>query len=89
METVERTQVRLDEKQLEALRQVSSETGRSIASLIREGVDLHLNSRKGPCHEELIERARRAVGKFSSGKRDISVNHDRYLADAFRDWTFR
>jgi len=48
-------------------------------------VDLYLNTRKRASREDLIERARRAAGKFSSGKRDISINHDRYLAEAFRD----
>jgi len=82
---MERTQVQFEKHQLQALRQISSETGRSIADLVREGVDLYLQARKRPSRQELIERARRAAGKFSSGKKDISVNHDRYLAEAYSD----
>lgn len=77
--------MQFEKHQLQALRQISSETGRSIADLVREGVDLYLQARKRPSRQELIERARRAAGKFSSGKKDISVNHDRYLAEAYSD----
>ena len=32
--------------------------------------------------DERLKRALEIVGKFSSGKRDISRKHDAYLADA-------
>ena len=41
-----RTQVHLDEKQLQALKQRSAETGRSIADLVREGVNARAASGK-------------------------------------------
>jgi hypothetical protein len=78
-----RTQIQLDEKQLQALRQSSSETGRSIADLVREGVDLYLSSRKRPSREEQIQRALAASGKFASGTTDTSARHDHYLSEAF------
>jgi predicted DNA-binding protein len=80
-----RTQIRLEERQLEALRRFSSETGRSIAELVREGVNLYLRSQKRPSREEQIRRARAAPGKFASGKKDASARHDQYLAEAFRE----
>jgi hypothetical protein len=43
-----RTHIQLDEKQLQALRQCSAETGRSIADLVREGGKLYLGSRTRP-----------------------------------------
>lgn len=80
-----RIQVQLEEEQLAALREHSAETGRSIADVIREGVDLYLSARKRPSRAEQIRRALAASGKFSSGKKDISIRHDDYLADAFRE----
>lgn len=79
-----RTQIQLTENQQKALRQLSEATGRSISDLIRQGVDLCLSSEKRGNREELVERAIRAAGKFSSGARDTSTQHDRYLAEAFK-----
>jgi ribbon-helix-helix CopG family protein len=78
-----RTQVQLTDNQLKALRHASAETGKSIAELIRQGVDQYLAGRNEPSREERIDRAIRAAGKFASGLADISVNHDKYLAEAF------
>ncbi|MGD0296303.1 MAG: ribbon-helix-helix domain-containing protein [Bryobacteraceae bacterium] len=78
-----RTQIQLDEKQLQALRQASSETGRSIADLVREGVELYLKSQRRPSREEQVRRALAASGKFASGTTDTSARHDHYLAQAF------
>ena len=79
-----RTQIQLTAKQLQALRQVSAATGRSIADLIRQGVELYLSVQMGSSHEERRERAIGVAGKFSSGSKDVSVDHDRYLAEAFQ-----
>jgi hypothetical protein len=78
-----RTQVQLTDAQLEALRQASAATGRSVADLIREGVDQYLAGRGEPGRQERIERAINVAGKFSSGRNDVSSNHDRHLAEAF------
>ena len=78
-----RTQVQLTEQQIKALRQLSAETDRSIADLIREGVNLYLDARKGPSREELVRRALGVIGMSSSGLSDVSENHDRYLAEDF------
>ena len=80
-----RTQIQLDEQQLQALRQRSVETGRSIADLVREGVELYLTSQKRPSREEQVRRALAASGKFASGVTDTSARHDHYLAEAFRE----
>ena len=78
-----RTQVQLTESQMKALRQASAETGKSVAELIRQGVDRYLAGRNEPSREERIRRAIRAAGRFSSGASDVSVNHDKYLAKAY------
>ncbi|MBM3749107.1 MAG: CopG family transcriptional regulator [Acidobacteria bacterium] len=79
-----RTQVQLTERQLHALRQRSSATGRSIADLIRQGVELYVGPEQRPNREEQIERALRVAGKFSSGSAGGSQEHDRHLAEAWR-----
>jgi hypothetical protein len=78
-----RTQVQLTERQLKALRDASASTGRSVADLIREGVDQYLDGRSELGREERIERAISVAGRFSSGRTDVSVNHDKHLAEAF------
>ena len=80
-----RTQVQLTDRQLKALRQASAASGRSIADLIREGVDRYLAERSEIGREERIERAIRVAGKFASGHTDVSANHDRHLAEAFSE----
>jgi hypothetical protein len=78
-----RTQIQLTDRQVEALRHDSAATGRSVADLIRQGVDQYLAGRSDLGREERIERAIGVAGKFSSGRSDVSANHDRHLAEAF------
>jgi len=78
-----RTQVQLTEEQAETLRQLSAETGKSVAEMVRLGVELYLKARFRPSRKEQIERALRAAGKFASGPADVSKDHDRYLAEAY------
>jgi hypothetical protein len=78
-----RTQVQLTESELKALRQLSASTGKSIAELVRNGVDEYLAGRRLSPAEDRVERAIGVAGMFSSGRTDVSVKHDRYLADAF------
>ena len=76
-----RMQVQLTEEQVKTLRWVSRELGRSMADLVREGVSLYLESRRGPDREELVRRGLSVVGRFSAGPGDAGRNHDRYLAE--------
>jgi len=78
-----RTQVQLTDRQLEALRRDAAATGRSVADLIRQGVDQYLAGRSERWPEERVERAIQVAGKFSSGRSDVSTHHDRHLAEAF------
>lgn len=73
----------LTDRQLEALRRDSAATGRPIADLIRQGVDRYLAGRSELGRDERIERAIGVAGRFSSGRSDVSANHDKHLAEAF------
>ena len=77
-----RIQIRLEQKQLDALRERAAETGKSTAELVREGVTLYLGRPMGLSRQDQITRALRASGKFASGKQDTSKRHDRYFAEA-------
>jgi hypothetical protein len=75
-----RTQISLTAGQMEALRRVAAERGVSIAAVIREAVDEVIDGGDWP---ERRRRALAAAGRFSSGRSDVSVGHDEYLAEAF------
>lgn len=79
-----RTQVQLTAEQVDRLRLLAAESGQSMAELVRLGVDLYLSSRYQPTQNERIERALALAGRFASGLADVSAEHDRYLAEAYR-----
>ena len=79
-----RTQVQLTADQIRQLRQFSADTGRSVADLVREGVQMYLSARHRPGREQRVQRALDAAGRFSSGSSDGSARHDRHLIEAFR-----
>ncbi|NVM22934.1 MAG: ribbon-helix-helix protein, CopG family [Desulfobacterales bacterium] len=78
-----RTQVQLTEEQARLLRELSRTNRESIASLIRRAVNQFLMTRK-PDRSALYRQASTIVGKYEAGAHDISVEHDRYLEEAFR-----
>lgn len=77
-----RTQVQLTEEQARLLREISRTGRESIAALIRRAVDQFLMSRK-PDRFALYRQASTVVGKYEAGASDISLEHDRYLEEAF------
>ena len=78
-----RTQIQLTEVQAKALKRISMSRHLSIAELIRRAVDTLVKSSTVVDVEERHKRAIEIVGKFSSGRRNISKNHDRYLSEAY------
>ncbi len=78
-----KTQVHLTEQQASALKARAVAEGLSMAELVRRSVDAFLRTRAPLSHEEKKRRALDAVGQFRSGVGDLSVHHDRYLAEAF------
>jgi len=79
-----RTQVQLREEQVRALKELAAARGVSMAELIRQSVDAFIRSSRGVDAEERRRRAIAAAGRFRSGASDVSSDHDRYLAEAFR-----
>lgn len=79
-----RTQIQLEDEQIEWLRAEARARGMSISQLIREGIALfRANQERFP--EDKKKRALAAVGRFSSDISDVSERHDDYLAEAFSD----
>ena len=77
-----RTQIQLQEEQMEWLRFKARARGISVSRLIRESIKFYRT------HEEHLPNDRKikaleAVGRFSSGTSDISERHDDYLAEAY------
>jgi hypothetical protein len=81
-----RTQIQLTEQQAEEVKRMARARRVSAAEIIREALDQLIRSGAGAgaAEEERRRRAFDAVGKFNSGKRDISRKHDEYLSEAFR-----
>ncbi len=78
-----RTQVQLTERQVQFLKKIAAHRRVSVAGLVRQAVDAMIESSPMADPEERVKRAMDIVGKFASGKRDISEKHDRYLSDAY------
>ena len=62
-----RTQVQLTDTQLDGLRALSIRQQRSLADLVREGVDLYLQRASAGDRTRLIERAKGVAGQYRSG----------------------
>jgi hypothetical protein len=78
-----RTRVQLTANQIRALKQLSSASGRSIADLVRQGVDHLLALQSAVTREDRVQRAMRMAGKFRSGKTHVSTRHDESLVEAY------
>ena len=79
-----RTQIQLTEDQAKALKRIAQSRHLSVAELIRKAVDTVIKSSSVIDVEERHERALEIVGKFGSGKRDVSKKHDLYLTEAYK-----
>lgn len=75
-----RTQVQLERRQYERLKQIAHERRQSLSGVLRTLVDEALGiPDSGP---EATRKARLAFvssGRDRDGKRDVARNHDRYL----------
>ncbi len=85
------TQILLTENQARVLEQIAAEQETTITELIRQSIDDMIRHRKDIVggkqvdadREERRRRALSVVGAFSCGVDDLSVNHDKYLAEAY------
>ena len=83
-----RTMIQLTEEQMKALKALAKARKTSVAKLVRESVALYVASSTKMSLEERQKRAqaiRSIAGKYrdAHGAKDVSVNHDKYLEDAF------
>ena len=79
-----RTQLLLDEDRYGWLRQTAAEADTSIAEVVRRTIDAARDkrqkqetSRKKNAYKDLLKLA----GTISGGPKDVSINHDKYLAE--------
>ena len=77
-----RTQIQLDPDQYERLKELAARRSKSLAQLVRDGVDHVLAIEE---RESAWDRFLAAAGSFRSedGPTDVAERHDAYLADAF------
>jgi hypothetical protein len=78
-----RTQIQLTDEQARAIKRIASTKGVSVAEVIRRAVEGIIRSDTRMGTEERQKRALDIVGKFKSGKRDVSKRHDAYLTAAY------
>jgi hypothetical protein len=79
-----RTQIQLTDEQARAIKKIAAAKGVSIAEVIRRAVEGAIKSSTRADMEERQKRALEIVGKFRSGKHDVSKKHDAYLAEVYR-----
>jgi predicted DNA-binding protein len=79
-----RTQIQLTEKQYKTLKELSARDNASMAGVIREAVECYCAERTVSGNKEKYRKAMDAVGKFESDYKDISKNHDKYLAEDYK-----
>ena len=78
-----RTQIQLTEEQDRALEALAVAEDASKAELVRRAVDLLLHERGRMDRSARRARARAVVGIVRGDGAPVSVEHDRFLADAY------
>jgi hypothetical protein len=76
-----RLQIQLTEAQRDALREVAHRQQRSVAAVVRDSIDLYLRQERDGRGRRMTE-ALAYAGRHRSGRTDVSVRHDEYLAEA-------
>jgi hypothetical protein len=79
-----RTQIQLTEQQAKAVKAMARAHGISAAEVIRRAINVLLESTIMIDEGEKRAKALRVVGRFRSGRHDISQKHDAYLEEAYR-----
>jgi hypothetical protein len=78
-----RTQIQLTDEQSQELKRLAAQRRTSVAELIRQAAEELLRESSILGQSERKERARSIAGRFRSGKRDLSTEHDEYLAEVY------
>ena len=91
-----RIMVQLTEEQLKALKELAKARKTAVAKLVRESVDQYIVAApKELTYEEKRQRALEFIRQLKEGeiqyhdiegKTDVSVNHDKYLAEIYGTW---
>jgi hypothetical protein len=79
-----RTQIQLTERQAKIIKAMAKAQGISAAEIIRRAIDELMQSNLMVDEANKRARALRIVGRFRSGRHDISKNHDAYLSETYR-----
>ncbi len=79
-----RTQIQLTEEQARKVKRIAAHRGVPMAEVIRDAIDGAIRSDTQSGYEDRRKRALTIVGKFRSGKRNVSKEHDSYLTEAFK-----
>lgn len=73
-----RTQIQLEERVYGELKSTAASLGCSISELIRRSIDATLPTQKA---KPRMINSLKAIGRYNSGLKDLSQNHDKYLPD--------
>jgi Mg2+ and Co2+ transporter CorA len=73
----------LIEAQVSKIKKAAMDQATSVAEVIRRAVENMVQSSPKMTIQERARRAMEIVGKFRSGKKNISGTHDKYLANAY------
>lgn len=77
-----RTQIQLTSSQSARLKKLASQRKKSVAEIIRAAVERELREAETGSREELVRRALAVIGRHSTGRNEISINHDDCFADS-------
>lgn len=81
---MQRKQVQFTPRQIAAIHGEARRRKTSDAAVVRQAVDQLLGGgTSATTGAEHVARALSTVGRFASGRQDVSREHDRELADAF------
>ncbi|MBI3361892.1 MAG: ribbon-helix-helix protein, CopG family [Chloroflexi bacterium] len=79
-----RTQIQLSQEQAKRLKALATARKMSVPELIRQNLDRLIPASSALSSEERRRRAIAVAGRFRSGQSDLSINHDKYLAEAYQ-----
>ena len=78
-----RTQIQLTEEQAKKVKKIAASRGVPMAEVIRDAVEKAIRSSAGTVSEERRKRALEILGKFRSGKKNVSKKHDAHFTEAW------
>lgn len=79
-----RTQIQLTEEQYRLLKSISARENISVAEVVRESIVYYTAGKCLVDQKDKYTRALKVAGRFRSGKKDISKDHDGHLNKDFK-----